>query len=163
MRGRAADDCWDNATDKPYFEAIVTAIEGDFCADTGRRFLSGYSSGSFFAHRMACLEGDRFLGVATIAGGQQRSGCTGQIASLQIHDQNDTTVTIQSSGYPTRDSYISANHCDATTEPTLTTPCVAYDGCDSDYPVVWCETTGQNHSRQDALAAGVFWDFLSEL
>jgi len=28
---------------------------------------------------------------------------------------------------------------------------------------VWCQTSGQNHARQDGLAAPIFWDFLSTL
>jgi hypothetical protein len=28
---------------------------------------------------------------------------------------------------------------------------------------VWCQTAGQDHSRQDGLAAPIFWSFLSSL
>ena len=40
--------------------------------------------------------------------------------------------------------------------------CVAYSGC-GENPVVWCETMGMQHMRQDRLAAPAFWNFLSSL
>lgn len=163
VRGRAADDCWDNTTDLPYFDALVADVERDYCVNPERRLLAGYSSGAFFAHRIACTRGDMIRGIATIAGGSPGSSCVSPVAVLQIHDANDQTVMITPVGYPTRDHWVETNGCDETFEATDHPPCVEYDGCPGEYPVVWCETTGQNHSRQDALAAPVFWDFLSSL
>lgn len=163
VRGRAADNCWDSNTDLPYFDAMVDDVEASYCADPDRRLLAGYSSGAFFAHRIACVRGDTIRGIATIAGGSPGGGCTGAVAVLQIHDTNDGTVLIGPVGYPTRDHWIAANGCEATSTATDAPPCVEYDGCDAGTPVVWCETSGQDHSRQDSLAAPIFWDFLSSL
>lgn len=163
VRGRAADDCWDSTTDLPYFDAMVEDVEATFCADPERRLLAGYSSGAFFAHRIACVRGDTIRGIATIAGGSPGGGCTGGVAVLQIHDANDQTVMISPVGYPTRDHWIAANGCDSSSTATDSPPCVAYDGCDASTPLVWCETSGQDHSRQDSLAGPVFWEFLSSL
>jgi len=167
VRGRAADNCWDTATggpDVPYVDALFGAVEATWCADSTRRFATGYSSGAFMTHRLACIRGSMLRGVASIAGGQGGSGCTGNVAALLIHDTNDTTVNISASE-GARDSHLDRNGCDATaaTTPTDHPPCVAYAGCDADKPVVWCQTSGMNHSRQDALAAPAFWDFLSAL
>lgn len=163
VRGRAAANCWDNTDDLPYFDAMVADVEARYCVDTDRRLIAGYSSGAFFAHRIACLRGDTILGIATIAGGGPGGGCVGDVAVLQIHDFDDQTVKIVDVGYPTRDTWIANNGCEATSSPTDDPPCVEYDGCDPETPVVWCETTGQDHSRQDALAAPIFWRFLSSL
>lgn len=163
VRGRAADRCWDTTTDLPYFDAMVAAVEASHCTDPARRLVAGYSSGAFFAHRIACVRGDSIRGIATIAGGSPGGGCVGPVPVLQIHDEDDQTVLFDSVGVPTRDHWITANHCDATTTATDDPPCVAYDGCDADAPLVWCPTTGQDHSRQDALAAPIFWGFLSSL
>jgi polyhydroxybutyrate depolymerase len=163
VRGRAADNCWDTTTDLPYFDAVVDDVEDSYCADPDRRLLTGYSSGAFFAHRIACVRGDTIRGIATIAGGSPGGGCVGEVAVLQIHDANDQTVMIAPVGYPTRDHWITANGCDATSTPTDDPPCVAYDGCNAGAPVVWCETTGQDHARQDGLAGPIFWEFLSSL
>lgn len=167
VRGRAAADCWDtNATgpDVAYFDAMLAAVEATYCADPERRFATGYSSGSFMTHRLACIRGALLRGVATIAGGQGGSGCTGNVAALLIHDRDDGTVNITASE-GARDAHATRNGCDtsaarAATDPA---PCEAYAGCDPGLPVVWCETSGMDHARQDALAAPAFWGFLSAL
>ncbi|MDX2090731.1 MAG: hypothetical protein SFX73_22930 [Kofleriaceae bacterium] len=166
VRGKAAGNCWDTATtgpDVPYFDKMLEDIENNFCVDTSRRFLTGYSSGSFMTHRMACIRGDKLRGVATIAGGQGGSNCTGNVAALLIHDDGDTTVDISAS-VQARDNHLMRNTCDSPPSSSPDTdhpPCVEYAGCAAGKGVTWCQTTGQNHSRQDNLAAPIFWDFIS--
>jgi poly(3-hydroxybutyrate) depolymerase len=167
VRGRAAADCWDAAADGPdvaFFDAMVAAVEAELCADPERRFVTGYSSGSFMAHQLACLRGAELRAVATIAGGQAGRSCTGDPAALLIHDDTDGTVGIDAS-LRARDDHRTRNGCDpeAAPVPFDPDPCVAYVGCDPRLPVVWCQTTGQGHSRQDDLAAPAFWRFLSSL
>jgi poly(3-hydroxybutyrate) depolymerase len=167
VRARAAANCWETGTDGPdvpYWLAIVDDVEGAFCVDTARRFLTGYSSGSFMAHRLACLHGDKLRGVATIAGGQPGSNCTGNVGALLIHDVDDATVEISAS-VSTRDNHLTRNACTSppSSSPTANPPCVEYAGCASDKPVVWCETTGKNHDRQDGLAAPIFAAFVESL
>ncbi len=165
VRGRAVGDCWDNGANGPdvaFFDAMVVAMEQAYCANPERRFVTGYSSGAFMTHLLSCQRGDMIRGVASIAGGQGGSGCSGQVAALLIHDLNDNTVNISASEQA-RDRYLAENGCDATTTPYDPSPCVQYDGCDAGLPVVWCQTTGQDHSRQDGLAAPAFWGFLSAL
>lgn len=165
VRGRAVADCWDTSAAGPdvaFFDAMVDAMEQGYCADPERRFVAGYSSGAFMTHVLSCQRGDRIRGVASIAGGQGGSGCTGAVAALLIHDQDDGTVPIGASE-AARDRYLAENGCDATTTPYDPAPCVQYDGCDAGLPVVWCQTSGQDHSRQDGLAAPAFWGFLSSL
>jgi polyhydroxybutyrate depolymerase len=165
VRGRAVGDCWDtnaNGPDVSFFDAMVDVMEQGYCADPERRLVTGYSSGAFMTHVLSCQRGDRIRGVASIAGGQGGSGCTGTVAALLIHDENDGTVNIGASE-AARDRYLAENGCDSTTTAYEPAPCVQYDGCDAGLPVVWCQTTGQNHSRQDGLAAPAFWGFLSSL
>lgn len=167
VRGRAAASCWDTAAsgvDVAYFDAMRTEVEARWCVDPARRFATGYSSGAFMAHRLACLRGDLLRGVATIAGGQGGSSCAGPVAALLIHDENDSTVAIRAS-VQARDNHLARNGCATATAPTPTAhpPCVAYSGCATGLPVVWCQTSGQDHARQDGLATPIFWDFLSTL
>lgn len=167
VRGRAIDDCWDTSPDGTgvaLFDALVTEIEATYCADPERRFATGYSSGSFMTHRLACVRGDVLRGVASIAGGQGGGSCAGPVAALLIHDEDDPTVGISASE-GARDAHLMRNGCDAmaATTPTEHPPCEEYAGCGAGLPVVWCQTSGMNHGRQDALAAPAFWDFLSGL
>lgn len=165
VRGRAAAQCWDTAEtgpDVPYFDGMLADVEAAFCVDTSKRLLTGYSSGSFMTHRLACIRGAQLRGIATIAGGQAGTSCTGNVAALLIHDANDSTVNISAS-ISARDNHLLRNACTvpAASTPTDHPPCVTYAGCSK--PVTWCQTTGQDHSRQDALAAPIFWSFLSSL
>jgi poly(3-hydroxybutyrate) depolymerase len=167
VRGRAAANCWDTATngpDVPYWLAIVEDVEGAFCVDTARRFLTGYSSGAFMTHRLACIHGDKLRGVATIAGGQAGNNCTGNVGALLIHDLNDGTVNISQSENA-RNNHLTRNACTSppASSPTANPPCVEYAGCATDKPVVWCQTTGKNHDRQDGLAAPIFAAFIESL
>lgn len=165
VRGRAVQDCWDNSPSGPdvaFFDAMVAKVEATYCADPTRRFAAGYSSGSFMTHALACVRGDKLRGVASIAGGQTGQSCKGKLAALLIHDADDGTVNISAS-VGARDQYLSANGCAATTQPFDPSPCVQYDGCAAGLPVVWCQTSGKGHDRQDGLAGPAFWNFLSKL
>lgn len=162
VRARAAAMCWDTATDGPdvpYIDAMMDDVENAFCIDTSKRFVTGYSSGSFMTHVLGCIRGDKLRGIASIAGGQAGNNCTGDPAALLIHDENDNTVNISAS-IAARDNHLERNGCAATTMPG-DAPCVVYDGCAS--PVAWCQTSGQDHSRQDQLAGPIFASFIEEL
>lgn len=165
VRGRAAGQCWDTAptgVDVPFWDAMVADVEATWCIDPGKRYLTGYSSGSFMTHRLGCIRADKIRGIATIAGGQAENNCTGTVAAVLIHDANDQTVNISAS-IAARDSLLARNGCGTTTTPTSHPPCVEYGGCSAGKPVVWCQTAGKDHDRQDALAGPIFWDFLSTL
>lgn len=167
IRGKAVQSCWDSSPTGPdvaFFDYLVEQVEAQWCADPERRFATGYSGGSFMTHMLACTRGDRLRGVATIAGGQPGFDCTGNVAALLIHDADDQTVNISNS-IAARDDHLMRNGCDAAapTSPIDPPPCEAYAGCDEGLPVVWCQTSGQDHSRQDGLAGPAFWGFLSSL
>ncbi len=165
VRGRAVDRCWDTApdgSDVAFFDALVDEVESTWCADPARRFATGYSSGAFMSHQLACVRGDALAGVASIAGGQPGRDCVGNTAALLIHDRGDGTVDINASERA-RDGHLERNGCGDTTTAEDPAPCERYEGCDPGLDVVWCETNGMGHARQDDLAAGAFWGFLSEL
>ena len=166
VRGRAAGMCWDTAAagvDVAFWDAMVAEVEATWCIDTTKRYLTGYSSGAFMTHRLGCIRADKIRAIATIAGGQAESGsCTGTVAAAVIHDVNDGTVNVSAS-VAARDSLLARNGCGMTTTPTNHSPCVEYGGCAAGKPVVWCQTSGRNHDRQDAFAGPVFWDFFEGL
>lgn len=165
VRGRALGNCWSRDDDDDYTNAMIDDVEGRFCIDTSRRFLSGYSSGAFYSHQLTCSpEGAaRFRGVATIAGGGG-GRCEGKVASLLIHDQSDPTVAF-TNGETARDRYVTQNACDESTPAAAVdpAPCVAYQSCTEELPVVWCATDGEQHSRQDAFSGPASWNFFKSL
>lgn len=164
VRGRAIADCWDPEIDGPeidFFDAMVEDVEASLCANPSRRFATGFASGAFLAHRLACVRGDMLHGVASVAGGTEGRDCVGSVGALLIHDANDQTVGIDAS-ITTRDAHIDRNGCDAdaATEAFEPRPCEAYAGCDDGRAVVWCQTSEQGHGRQDPLSAPAFWNFI---
>src|SRR5690606_17715959 len=97
VRGKAAGTCWDTnptGADVAYVDAMMAAVEAQACVNTARRYVTGYSSGSFMAHRIACLRSELVRGVATIGGGQAERDCAEGVGALLLHDSDDPTVNI---------------------------------------------------------------------
>jgi polyhydroxybutyrate depolymerase len=168
VRGAGVSDgvCWDasaNGPDVLFFDQMLTALTAQRCADTKHVFAAGYSSGSWLVNTLDCKRADKLRAAGSVSGGSPgTSGCTGTLARIFIHDSDDTTNVIAGS-ITERDRLLALNHCSMTTMPTDPAPCVAYQGCDAGLPIVWCQTSGKMHDRQDALAPGAFWTFFSKL
>lgn len=165
--GSASGTCWEsgaNSADVAFVDAMLVDVQARFCADSSRMFVVGYSSGSWLADQLACIRADVLRGVATVAGGNPGvRDCAGPIAQIFVHDTEDMSNGIESSE-SARDRLLMENNCDTSIEPVPEDPepCVRYQGCDEGYPVVWCQTTGEGHDRQDSLAAPAFWNFFQE-
>jgi len=76
------------------------------------------------------------------------------IAAWITHGDADTTVDI-SDDETARDQFLADNHCGTTTTAVTPSPCVSYGGCDSGYPVVWCEVAGEGHTIPSFAASGI--------
>jgi poly(3-hydroxybutyrate) depolymerase len=167
VRSRAVSHCWDtsaNGPDVELFSALVSATEAAYCVDSSRRFAVGYSSGSWLVNAIECADGTLLRAAASVAGGTPRAvGCSGRIARLFVHDANDPENSI-SGNVTERDRLIGVNGCDAAIPPVPEdpAPCARYQGCDEGYPVIWCETMGNGHDRQDALASQAAWGLFTE-
>jgi poly(3-hydroxybutyrate) depolymerase len=168
VRSKAVTDCWDTATNSPdigFFDAQVAAAEAGYCVDTTRRFAVGYSSGSWLINTLECVRGGVLRAAASVAGGSpRRNSCTGPtLARLFVHDTNDPENAISGS-ITERDRLLMVNGCNATAAPVPEdpAPCARYQGCMPGYPVIWCETTGQMHGRQDQLASTAAWGLFTE-
>jgi polyhydroxybutyrate depolymerase len=168
VRGKAVSDCWvtdTNSADVAFFDALVTAFEGRYCADTTRRFAVGYSSGSWLINTLECVRGGVLRAAASVAGGSpRRNSCTGPtLARLFVHDADDMDNDISGS-ITERDRLLTANGCNATAMPVPEdpAPCARYQGCMPGVPVIWCETMGQGHARQDTLAGAAAWGLFTE-
>jgi len=166
--GSASGTCWDTAANGPdvaFFDAMVADVKARFCSDEHRFFAVGYSSGSWLANQLTCIRADVLRGAGTVTGGESSNGkCGGPVARIFIHDQDDTTNVISGSE-KARDRQLTQNGCDKTMAPIAVdpAPCKLYQGCAAGYPVEWCQTSGQQHNRQDSLAGPAFWNFFKVL
>jgi polyhydroxybutyrate depolymerase len=160
-----------DAADSPelqYFDATAAAVEKDFCVDTARLFVTGFSSGGWLTSFLGCARGNLLRGQASVAGGLPPApACTGPIAAMYVSDTNDVSnPTAQVMKGLSR--VLTANGCGAETLPYdagVPSPCVEYQGCMPGYPVVWCVTMGLGHNDQSGsgLSTVGFWNFWKSL
>jgi poly(3-hydroxybutyrate) depolymerase len=170
VRGAGINDsCWDQAEDGvdiEFFDKMLAEVSAKRCADTSRVFATGYSSGSWLVNSLECVRGDKLRATGTVAGGVQfgdDAPCVGKVARIFVHDHDDPENPISWGNDGERTRMVEQNHCMAETTPEDPAPCVRHNGCDPGYPVIWCETMGKGHNRQDDLAPGAFWKLFSSL
>lgn len=168
VRGSGSKNgCWQetaSGADVPYLDAIMEDVQKSFCVDPSAWFAVGYSSGSWLANTLSCHRGDKFRGIATVSGGEpaEIKSCKGQHGRIYLHDATDNSNKLDSD-IPSRARMLKTNLCGAETMPFDPSPCVEYQGCAAGYPVVWCQTSGQGHNRQDNLARTAFWNLFKKL
>lgn len=137
---------WPNegGRDVAFVAAMIAWLGSSYCIDTARVFSTGFSYGGIMSNTLGCQMPDSFRAIAPMAGALfgRGSGCTGkQVAAWMTHGLADETVTPMS-GETARDAFIAKNHCTTTTVATTPEGCLAYQGCDAGYPVVWCTHSG---------------------
>ena len=154
-----------DSKDVMFFDAMLKVVEDSYCVDQNRVFTSGHSSGSWLSNVLGCQRSNILRGQGNVSGalpGLDQSKCLTQgIAGMFIHDQNDPENDI-SGGIKARDRLLKLNGCSTETKPITPTPCVEYQGCKAGYPVVWCQTSGQGHSRQDGLTVPAIYNFFAQ-
>lgn len=173
--------CFDSQTfpdpEVPYFDQTLAALEAKFCVDKSRIFIEGFSSGSWLANLIGCVDAGTVRAQGNASGcmqGVPANACTKPIAYFGVHNDPDPNNSYDC-GTKNRDEKIKRNGCTSQTMPFtpvgLKTPpgatidCVQYVGCMPGYPVVFCTTKGLNptHSPQDdastALTTAAMWNF----
>jgi poly(3-hydroxybutyrate) depolymerase len=164
--------CWDaNATgnDVKFFDQMLADVSAKHCVDTSRVFTTGYSSGSWLVNTLDCERGDKLRASGTVSGGTygDKSKCKGKYARIFVHDQDDMDNKISDGDDKELPRLVTANHClpASADNPVMEAPapCARYQGCDPGYPVIWCQTQGKMHARQDSLAPDAFWGLFSSL
>jgi len=172
VRGTGADDgCWTyggEGDDVQFFDAMLVALQAQYCMDTSRVFSMGYSSGAWMTNTLECTRGDKLRATGTLSGGRAGNGsnCKGKFARATVHDLDDPTNPFDTQGADDELARVLAqNHCNTELPPIMEppAPCARYQGCDAGYPVIACRTEGEGHNRQDDLAMEAFWKLFSSL
>jgi hypothetical protein len=156
----------------PYFDQVLAETLANFCIDTSKVFLGGYSSGGWFSALMSCNRADKIRGVGWAAAGLQKNHdpCTGRVAAIITRGETDGGTPLDQT-LAARDSLIMRNGCSTETKPWLpgeasfdSSSCLEYQGCMPSYPVVWCPTPGGHTNGVDTgLSSKGFWKFWSTL
>jgi poly(3-hydroxybutyrate) depolymerase len=152
-----------NGQDVNFVKALVDWMNNNYCIDQARIFSVGMSYGGIMSNTLGCSMGGVFRAIAPMSGsGPFQFGtntCVGQVAAWVEHGTADPTVAYDA-GVGSRETWRTRNHCQATSQPTASPPCVAYDGCDPGYPVHWCSWDG-GHTIP-TFAAPAIWKFLAQ-
>jgi polyhydroxybutyrate depolymerase len=157
----------------PYFDKVLEDTLANFCIDTSKVFVGGYSSGGWFSSLMSCNRANKVRGVAWSSAGLQMNHdpCMGPVAGMIVRGVDDEPNTPLAATLAARDSLIMRNGCTTTTKPWSSgdatvqdSSCVEYQGCMPGFPVVFCPVPG-GHVRGDTIGLSNrgFWKFWSSL
>jgi polyhydroxybutyrate depolymerase len=152
-----------NGPEIPYFLAVMSWVEANFCVDLGTEFAGGGSSGAWETLLAGCAAANTLRGIYTLAGGlrEHRWPCNGPVAAFMMVSDADTNNPVGPlpklfviedtyGSAPARDELLARNGCvgNATAPYDPKFPaCVKYTGCPATYPVVWCEFAGGSHDN----------------
>jgi poly(3-hydroxybutyrate) depolymerase len=153
---------WTHETDLVFFDDLYHELEQNICFDISRVFAVGHSAGAGFVHTLGCMRGDVLRAIAPVAGTLlDHESCVGQVAVMQIQGKNDTYVPLGMIK-PARDYWIAINSCTkGETHDGVDPSCVAYDDCDPQFPVQYCEHDG-DHDWPN-FASDAIWTFFKNL
>jgi poly(3-hydroxybutyrate) depolymerase len=157
---------------------LYDAITGNFCVDKSRVFAAGESSGGDYSGILGCEHADKLRAIGPAAtknvNGYMLNAssrpCTGQVAAYIIHSSQDNVVGT-SNLQPMVDFYRELNHCDESSTPlegwnSGMAKCVAYDGCDEGFPVIWCDHSDPTYSNTfhgwPGFAGDMVWEQFSQ-
>lgn len=160
------DAAWPNTggRDVAFARAMVEWMRSSYCVDNARIFSTGFSYGAIMSNTVGCQMGDVFRAIAPMSGSGPLSfgatSCKGPVAAWISHGDADNVVSF-SGGEGSRDHWLTANGCEMTSAPTTPSPCVAYDGCDAGFPVVWCVVSGGGHT-QPSFGPDAIWAFFEQ-
>lgn len=160
---------WNYVSDLSFFDDLVAILKETLSFDHRRLFVVGHSSGAGFAHQIACRRGNVVRAVAPVAGALiDDSECRGEVAVIQIQGITDTMVP-PTTAIPGRNYWITYNGCDPGSALDVSpSPCVEYSGCDTGYPVRYCEHDEEDPQRHGghawpSFAGEAIWSFFKEL
>ena len=147
-----------NGVDMAFARQLLDWVKANLCVDTSRIFSTGWSYGGMFSNKLGCQLPDVFRAIAPMSAslGGTGSCVKHNIAFWGAHGDMDATVSL-ASGIAARDYFLTLNHCTMTSAPTTPSPCIEYSGCDTGYPVHWCQFAG-GHTTASFAAAGI-WPF----
>ena len=153
---------WNDTTDMEFIDALLTELQGDYCVDPARVFAAGFSAGGGGTHAIGCYLGDRFRGIAALAGTGTFEQCEGRVAVMQIQGTSDF-VAREEAAAAIREHWVSVNRCEGSESrgPSPYDRCEAFMGCMEDYPTYYCEHSGGH--EWPSWANPIIWDFFMGL
>jgi len=160
---------WDieSESDLIFFDDLYSELETNLCFDKRKVFATGHSNGAVFTNTLGCRRGDVLRAIGPVSGifleNYSDQACIGQVASITMHGDNDTTIPLNSA-LAGRDYWRAINSCGnevSITGPWVDPSCIEYLDCDPEYTIKFCEYSG-DHGWPDFGGEAV-WDFFNNL
>jgi polyhydroxybutyrate depolymerase len=146
--------------DEDMTRAINTKMEAKYCTDKSRYFATGFSYGGTMSFTASCNMSDIFRAIGAQAGSTV-SGATcankkpaRMVAIWATHGDADTVLPM-SRTTPMIKALAKYNGCATTTVAVDPSPCVAYQGCQEGYPVIWCVRPDDQHAMANFAPAAI--------
>lgn len=147
-------------SDEKMTRAINTEIEAKYCTDKSRYFATGFSYGGSMSFTAACNMSDIFRAIGAESGSTV-SGATcankkpaRMVAIWATHGDADNVLPM-SAATSMIQALAKYNGCTTTTTAVDPSPCVAYQGCQEGFPVVWCVRPGDGHGMPSFASAAI--------
>jgi len=158
--------------DYGFIDALVKYVEDNYCVDTSRVFVTGFSMGGMMSNGLGCDRAKVFRAIAPVSGWGPdgnfntpscKANPSGTMSAMFTHGTSDGTVNF-SSGQASRDFWLKQDGCTTTTTmlsnlPSGPAKCVAYQGCKSGLAVDFCTHSG-DHMVPSNTGTNV-WAFFS--
>jgi poly(3-hydroxybutyrate) depolymerase len=128
-----------------------------YCVDTGKVVMTGFSSGGNFIGYLQCTMAGE-IAAAVIAGGSTHATCTGRLPSLVIVGRTDPSFA---AAERSADYLRMRNGCAMTRMPGAVAPCESFDGCPAGASTDFCPFAGGH--MWPGFAASAVADLLSRL
>ncbi len=140
-----------------YFDKILSDARDQLCVDEERIFAMGFSGGGSFSGVLGCRRRDiRAIAVGGSVIYFDQSNCVNTPAAWITIGEGE-----QAAGRTAYlDFFRDRAGCQASSMPTAPSPCIAYEMCNPDTPVHYCEHSGAH--RWPALGDQAMWDFFSQ-
>jgi poly(3-hydroxybutyrate) depolymerase len=154
---------WLNPDDRDiaFARGMLEQLNAGLCIDQDRIFSTGFSYGAMMSVAVGCEMGDVFRAIAPMSGSRE-SGCndlkSDALAFWGAHGNADVDI-LPEEGRIARDIFVARNHCEEGTAAAEPSPCVEFEGCDTGYPVHWCEFNGAHTQWSDAPQP--LWNFFT--
>jgi polyhydroxybutyrate depolymerase len=122
-----------------YFDTIVEELTTDLCIDEDEIFTMGFSGGGSFSGVLGCRrEYIRAIGSGGSVIYFEEEECVSTPASWTTMG----AMELADRGTTFRDFFRDAAGCDETSMPADPDPCIAFDGCEPETPVTYCQHPG---------------------
>jgi polyhydroxybutyrate depolymerase len=150
--------------DHQLVDALLDDVQANYCIDRDRIFAAGFSMGARMTSILGCTRGDALRAIAPVAPGGSEDDvkdCVGEVGVWMALGKKDDFHTPATKAI--RDHFVTANGCATTTAAVTPAPCVGYQTCKPDLPVVYCEHNEgdtDGHVWPSFAPAGV-WKFFN--